>query len=214
MRPLPILLSLTAAAALLAQPAAPAPAAPVAPAAPAALSAQAPTARIGILAAERVIERSSRARKLFAERETLRKTLGDRLQAKHSEIQKLASQLQSPSIGEEGRNNLQKQLRDLDFEEKKLQDDSQGEFERTSQRVINQFQQEIGPIVEAMAKEQNLQVVLTHNQGLMFYVDPAWVIAFTDEVGRRYDAKFEPQPADKPAPKPAAKPAAKPAPKP
>jgi Skp family chaperone for outer membrane proteins len=199
MRLLPILLCLTATAALVAQSAA-----PLAPSAP---SAQSPTPRIGILAAERIIERSSRARKLFSELETLKKTLGDRLQAKRNEIQKLAVQLQSPSIGEDGKNNLQKQLRDLDFEEKKLQDDSQAEYQRTSQRVITQFQQEVAPIVEQMAKEQNLQVVLTLQPGLMFYVDQAWVLGFTDEVGKRYDAKFAtPGDAAKPAPKPAAKP--------
>jgi Skp family chaperone for outer membrane proteins len=164
-----------------------------------------------MLAAERIIDRSTRAHKLFSEREALGKTLNDRLQAKRAEIQKVASQLQSPSISEPGKENLQKQLRDLDFEEKKLQEDSQAEFQRTSQRVITQFQQEIAPIVEEMAKEQNLQVVLTLQPGLMFYVDQAWVLAFTDEVGRRYDAKYEPGAAAQPAAKPAAKTAPKPA---
>jgi len=67
MRLLPILLCLTATAALVAQ-----------PAAPSAPSAQSPTPRVGVLAAERVIERSSRARMLFSELDTLKKTIPER----------------------------------------------------------------------------------------------------------------------------------------
>jgi Skp family chaperone for outer membrane proteins len=148
-----------------------------------------------------------RARKLFSELEALGKTLNDKIQAKRNEITKLTSQLQSPSISEAGKENIQKQLRDLDFEDKKLQDDSQAEFQKTRQRVGNQFQQEIGPIVEELAKEQKLQLVLTYQPGLVAYADQEWVLAFTDEVGKRYDAKFAtPGDAAKPAPKPAAKP--------
>jgi len=189
MRPHHTLLCLTAAVTLVAQPA------------------PAPTPRIGVLAAERIIDRSVRARKLLSELEALGKTLNDKIQAKRNEITKLTSQLQSPSISEAGKENIQKQLRDLDFEDKKLQDDSQAEFQKTRQRVGNQFQQEIGPIVEELAKEQKLQLVLTYQPGLVAYADQEWVLAFTDEVGKRYDAKFAtPGDAAKPAPKPAAKP--------
>jgi len=190
MRPLHLLLCLTAAVTV---------------------AAQEPAPQIRILVPERIIENTARGKKLFAELDTLKKTLGERIQAKHAEIQKLGSQLQSPSISEAGKETIQKQLRDLDFEEKKLQDDSQLEFGRTQQRVVNQFQQELGPLVDELAKEQKLQMVLTYQPGLVAYMDPAWGLAFTDEVGRRYDAKFA---AGAPAPKPAAAPAAKAAPKP
>jgi Skp family chaperone for outer membrane proteins len=193
MRPLHALFCLTATVALVAQPA------------------PDPTPRIGMLAAERIIDRSVRARKLFSELESLKKTLSERIQAKRAEIQKLSSQLQSPSISDAGKENIQKQLRDLDFEEKKLQDDSQAEFQKTQQRVVGQFQQEISPIVEELAKEQKLQLVLTYQPGLVAFADQAWVLNFTDEVGKRYDAKFAPEAAGaKPAAKPAAKAPAKP----
>ena len=61
--------------------------------------------------------------------------------------------------------------------------------------------------MEELAKEQKLQLVLTYQPGLVAYADQEWVLAFTDEVGKRYDAKFAtPGDAAKPAPKPAAKP--------
>lgn len=187
------------------------------------VAAQEPAPRIAMLVPERIVENTARGKKLFAELDTLKKTLDDRIQAKRAEIQKLASQLQSPSISDAGKETIQKQLRDLDFEGKKLQDDSQMEFQRTQQRVVGQFQQELGPLVDDLAKEQKLQMVLTYQPGLVAYMDQAWGLSFTDEVGRRYDAKYAagapaPAPAAKPAagaPKPPAKPAApKAAPKP
>jgi Skp family chaperone for outer membrane proteins len=195
MRPLHSLLCLTAAISLSAQDTAP---------------------RIGMMVPERIIASSAHARKLFAELDNLKKTLDERLQAKSAEIQKVSSQLQSPSISEAGKETLQKQLRDLDFENKKLQDDAQIEFQKTQQRVVGQFQREVSPIVDALAKEQKLQLVLQYQPGLVAYADQAWLLSFSDEIAKRYDAKFETggagaapkAPAAKPAaaPKPAAKP--------
>jgi Skp family chaperone for outer membrane proteins len=184
------------------------------------LAAQDSIPKVGMLVPDRIIENTARGRKLFSELDTLKKTLNERIQAKRGEIQKLSGQLQSPSISESGKETLQRQLRDLDFEEKKLQDDSQAEYQKTQQRVFGQFQQELAPLVDQLAKEQKLQLVLTYQPGLVAYADQAWVLAFTDEVGRRYDAKFAaagaaPAPAAPAAPKPAApKPGAKPAPSP
>ena len=174
------------------------------------LTAQDIQPRIGVLWPDRIIEKTTRGTKLFSELDTLKKTLSDRIQAKRAEIQKLASQMQSPSISEAGKEAIQKQLRDLDFEDKKLQEDSQNEYQRTQQRVVNQFQSEILPLVEALAKEQKLQLVLTYQPGLVAYADQTWIVAFSDEVGKRYDAKFDGKgtaPAAKPA-GPAAKPGA------
>ena len=187
MRPLHSLLCLTAACTLSAQEVAP---------------------RIGMLVPDRIIEKTVRGRKLFSELEGLKKTLGDKIQAKRAEIQKLGSQLQSPSISEAGKESIQKQLRDLDFEDKKLQDDSQAEYQKTQSRVVTQFQQEISPLVDELAKEQKLQLVLTFQPGLVAYADPTWIVAFSDEVAKRYDAKF---PGGAPATAKPAAPGAKPA---
>jgi Skp family chaperone for outer membrane proteins len=154
------------------------------------LAAQDGQPKIGVLVPDRVVEQSVRGRKLFAELDALKKTLSDRIQAKGAELQKLSSQLQSPSISEEGKEKLQKQLRDLDFENKKLQDDSQAEYQKTQQRIVTQFQKELTPFVDALAKEQKFQLVLQYQPGLVAYADQAWLLAFSDEVARRYDAKF------------------------
>lgn len=214
MRPLNLLPSLAAACILAAPMTAP-------------LAAQDTQPRIGMLVPERIISDSARGRRLFSELDNLKKTLQERLDAKGAEIQKLNVQLQSSSISEAGKEAIQKQLRDLDFEGKKLQDDSQQEMQRTQAKVVNQFQRELQPLVEELAKEQKLQLVLQYQPGLVAFAENSWLLAFSDEIAKRYDAKYGPNApiddksaapkpaAPKPAalaPKPAApKPAAKPA---
>lgn len=182
MRPLHMLLCLTAACTLAAQESQP---------------------KIGILVPDRIVESSARGRMLFAKLDDLKQTLGKKLQDKASEIQRLESQLQSPSISNDGKEKIQKQLRDLDFENKKLQDDSNTEFQKTQQQVVSQFQKELGPIVEDLAKEKKLTLVLQYQPGMVAWADQKWLLEFSDEVARRYDAKYPAQGGAAPAaPKP------------
>jgi Skp family chaperone for outer membrane proteins len=168
--------------------------------------------RMTIFLPERVIRDSARGRKIFSELEALKKTLEEKLQAKGLEGQKVQAQLQSPSISDAGREQLTKQYRDLEFEFKKMNEDSQADYAKVQQKVFATFQTEIKPIVDGLAKEQKLQLVLQYQQGLVVFAEEPWVLRFTDEVTKRYDAKYEgaaSAAAEKPAPKPSGKPAPK-----
>jgi Skp family chaperone for outer membrane proteins len=163
---------------------------------------------------------SVHARKLYVEIEVTEKNLQDKLQAKAAEMQQAQQQLQSPGLAPEGREALQKQMRDLEFEGKKLQEDSQAEYNKVRTRVMTQLRTEVTPIVETVAKERKLQVVYQYTEGLVAYADDEWLINFTTEVAKRFDAKYEPgsvtgavKPAGavKPTAPAAHKPAAKPA---
>ena len=174
---------------------------------------EAPIPRIAVFVPDQLIQKSVRGRQLFAELEVTKKNLEERLKAKAEEGQRLTAQLQSPSLSDSGKEQIQKQLRDTDYEFKKLQEDSQGEFQKVQQKVFGQFQQEVGPIVDAVAKEQKVQLVLQYSQGMIAYGEEGWMLTFTNEVAKRYDAKFASTTApaaapEKPAPKPTAKPAA------
>ena len=168
------------------------------------LSAQEAVApRLAIFWPDRIVSKSPRAKKLFSELDVVGKSLQDKIEAKGLEGQKLQSQLQSPSISDAGREQITKQLRDLEYDFKKLQEDSKTDFSKLQKKIFSQFQAEIGPIVDAVAKEQKLQVVLQYQQGLIAFADDAWLGAFNDEVAKRYETM--PAAAAAPAPKPAAK---------
>ncbi len=180
------------------------------------LLAQEPLTRLGVFHPGRVIETSVRAKKVFAELEVLNKTLTEKVKAKAEELQKLEQQIKSPALSEEGRAKLQREFQDGELGFKRLQEDSQAEFQKAEQKAMGQFNQEIGPILMDLAKDLKLQMLFQWNQQIMIPVDAAAISSFSDELAKRYDKKYEngAPDADKSAQKPAAaKSSAKPAPK-
>ena len=159
--------------------------------------------KFAVFVPDQIIQKTVRGRQLFAELEVTKGKLEEKLKAKNDEGAKLQAQLQSPSLSDGGKEQIQKQLRDLEYEFKKMQEDSQQEFQKTQQKVFGQFQQEVGPIVEAVAKEQKLQAVFQYQQGLLAYAEEGWMLVFTNEVAKRYDEKFQTPGAEKAAAKPA-----------
>lgn len=165
--------------------------------------------RFAFFIPDQVMQNSVRAKKVMAELEVLNKTLSDKLRAKAESLQASEQQLKSPGLSEAGRAKLQKDLQEGEGAFKRLQEDSQLEFRKAQDRVFGQFQQEIKPILDELAREQKLHVIFQYQQGMVIPVDEKWLLSFSLELARRYDAKFE-GPGAKPAPeKPAAKPALK-----
>lgn len=163
--------------------------------------------RFAIFSADTVAGGTARGKKMFAELEALGKTLQERIGARVEELKKVDQQLKSPGLSEEGRAKLQRELQDGDLGLKRLQEDSQQEFEKAKQKVMKTFMDEIEPVVKEVAKEMKLQVVFAYQPGLLAWAEDAWLTSFTNEVSKRFEARGG---ASAPAAKPAA-PAAKPA---
>jgi Skp family chaperone for outer membrane proteins len=173
------------------------------------------TARLAIFAPDQVIQTSARGKKLFAEVEAKGKELQERIKAKADELQAKEQQLKSTSLSDEGRDRLKRELQDGELLIRRMQEDSQKEFNKTQEKVMGAFQAEVGPIVKQLSEEWKLQLLFQYGResaGFLLPVDDKWATAFTAEIVKRYDAKF-PEGAAKPAgAKPtAAKPAAAPA---
>jgi Skp family chaperone for outer membrane proteins len=174
----------------------------------AALTAQTPeiaSPRIAFFIPDKVFSTSVRAKKVLAEMEVTGKNLSDRLKVKQDELTKIDSQLKSPGLSDEGRAKLQRDLQDGDTLLRRMQEDSQREFQKVREKCMGQFQTEVGPIIETLAKEWKLQVVMNYTEGMISWVDEPSFVAFSSEISKRYDAKYEGGAA--PAPKPPAAPA-------
>ena len=163
--------------------------------------------RFAVFSPDQLREISVRAKKVFAEAEALQKNLESQEKARVEELQKLDQQLKSPSLSDEGRAKLQRELQDNETTYKRWVEDSQKTLRAAGQKAIGAFQTEVGPIVQEVAKEMKLQAVFQLQQGLLAYADETWIVTFTTEVAKRYDAKFESgaaaaaPAAPKPAPK-------------
>jgi Skp family chaperone for outer membrane proteins len=165
--------------------------------------------KFAVLVPERVIDQSGHCRKLFAGLKIQGEQWQEKLQAKGQEIQAKQQQLQASGLSDDGKDLLQKQIRDLQFEGQKMQEDAKADMGKSQQKALGQFNQDVAPILEQMAKEKGLQAVIQYAPGLFAYLDETVAISFSDEVAKRVDAKF---PADagfgataKPATKPAGK---------
>jgi Skp family chaperone for outer membrane proteins len=166
--------------------------------------------RFAFFSINQLVRSSKKAGAIFSELEITGKTLQEKLKAKGEELQTLQQQLNSPSLDPDKKEALAKKLRDVEFEAKKMQEDSQAEYQRVEKKVGEAITKLAAPIVQELAKEQKLQLVLSDQAlQILSWGDETWMKAFTAEVSKRLD---EAQPAPSAPAKPAAsKPAAKPA---
>lgn len=175
-----------------------------------AASQEAPPPRFGFFSINQLVRLSKKAGAIFSELEITGKGLQEKLQAKGQELQALQQQLNSPSLDPDKKEALAKKFRDAEFEGKKMQEDSQQEYQRVEKKVGEAITKIAAPIVEQLAKEQKLQLVFSDQAiQLISWADTDWMKALTAEVARRLDASA-PAAAAVAAPKPAA-PAARPA---
>jgi Skp family chaperone for outer membrane proteins len=176
-----------------------------------ALAQEAP--RFAFFSINQLVHSSKKAGAIFSELEITGKNLQEKLQAKGQELQTLQQQLNSPSLDPDKKEALAKKYRDAEYEGKKLQEDSQAEYQRVEKKVGEAIAKLSAPIVEQLAKEEKLQMVFSDQAvQILSWGDQTWLKAFTAEVAKRLDASESAAPTVTPkpaAPKPAApKPAA------
>ena len=167
--------------------------------------------RFAFFSINQLVRSSKKAGSVFSELEITGKNLQEKLQAKGQELQTLKGQLDSPSLDPEKKEALAKKFRDVEFEAKKLQEDSQSEYQRIEKKVGEAITKMAAPIVEQLAKEQKLQLVLSDQAvQILSWADESWMKGFTAEVSKRLDATEPAAAAPAAAPKAAApaKPAA------
>jgi Skp family chaperone for outer membrane proteins len=158
--------------------------------------------RFAFFSINQLVHTSKKAGAIFSELEITGKNLQEKLQAKGQELQALQQQLTSPSLDPDKKEALAKKYRDAEYEGKKMQEDSQAEYQRVEKKVGGEIAKLAAPIVEQLAKEQKLQMVLSDQAvQILSWADQDWMKAFTAEVAKRLDASEPAAPA--PAPKPA-----------
>ena len=166
------------------------------------------TPRFAFFSINQLVRTSKKAGAIFSELEITGKNLQEKLQAKGQELQTMQQQLNSPSLDPEKKETLAKKYRDAEYEAKKMQEDSQADYQRIEKKVSEAITKIAAPIVEGLAKEQKLQMVFSDQAvQILSWGDQEWMKAFTAEVAKRLDASEPAAPAAAPA-KPAAKPAA------
>jgi outer membrane protein len=122
--------------------------------------------------------------KLKALTETKQKEIGE----KSKQLQALTTK-RDTSLGvmsEAARAQLDKDIDRLQREIQFAQTNAQAEVQDMNTELMNDFQQKVAPIIEAVAKEKGLYMIFTAESGFA-YVHPG--LNITDDVIKRLDAK-------------------------
>lgn len=146
--------------------------------------------RFAFFSSDYLIQNTAQGKRVFAGAETLGKRLQDALDAKRDELNRINQQLQSSSISEEGRNRLNRELEDGRVAFQRMIEDSREQMQKENDAAFQQLEKEIMPIIEALAKERKLQCVFQFQPGLIAWADQTWLMEFTEELCKRYDAAF------------------------
>ena len=117
--------------------------------------------RFAFFSLNQLVHTSKKAGAIFSELEITGKNLQEKLQAKGQELQALQQQLNSPSLDPDKKEVLAKKYQFAELEGKNMQQESQQEYQKVEKRVGEAITKLAAPIVEQLAKEQKLQMVLS-----------------------------------------------------
>jgi Skp family chaperone for outer membrane proteins len=198
-----------------ARPAQPAPARPATPAPPPAAPATPPApfpagAKIAYVNLQQIANLSAEGKGLTAKVQALMQKKQNEAAAKSkalADAQQKAAQ-SGALMSDTARAALEKDIERMNLEGQRFQQDAQAEINELSQQLQNEFQQKLFPILDLVAKEKGIDLLLSAADAGMVWAAPG--LDLTMDAVKKLDEKMGAKPtAAAPAPAPAV-PATKP----
>jgi outer membrane protein len=189
--------------------------APAAPA-PAAQPAQLPFpagAKYAFVNVQRIAAESAQGKALAARVQALNTQKVNELNDRNKALQTAQQKLESGAsiLSDAARAQLEKDIDRMQTELQRFSDDAQKEVQDLQTELQGEFQQKLGPVIQAVANEKKIEMLFSALDAGLIWADPS--LDLTTDIIRRFDAAAPaPAPAAAAAPRPAA-PAA-PAPRP
>jgi outer membrane protein len=199
----------------VAQATAPAPAAPAAAQAPAEVPFPA-GAKYAFVNIQRVAAESQQGKALSSRVQALNNQKLTELNDKNKALQTSQQKLDSGAsvLSDVARAQLEKDIDKQQTEIQRFTDDAQKDVQDLQNQLQGEFQQKLGPVVDQLAREKNLEILFSALDAGIIWANPG--LDLTSEVIRRFDAAAPaaaPAPtAGAPAPRPPAPAAAAPRP--
>jgi outer membrane protein len=184
---------------------APAPAAPTTPPAPFPAG-----AKIAYVNLQQIANLSAEGKGLTAKVQALMQKKQNEAQAKSKALADAQQKLSQSSalMSDTARAALEKDIERMNVEGQRFQQDAQAEINELSQQLQNEFQQKLFPILDLVAKEKGIDLLLSAADAGMVWAAPG--LDLTMDAVKKLDEKVGAKPAAAaPAPAPAA-PATKP----
>ena len=156
-------------------------------AAPSAFAQQAaePT-RVAVIDIDRIAQESARGQAMFTELQSMQEEILRGRQSREQEIRDLTNRAQSQLLSAEARADLTRDIERKNTDLQRWLEDQQRSFNDQQTTGFTSLEQALGPVVEEVARERNIQLILRVTPGLTFIMDPA--LDISSEVITRFNA--------------------------
>ena len=156
-------------------------------AAPSAFAQQAaePT-RVAVIDIDRIAQESARGQVMFTELQSMQEEILRGRQQREQEIRDLTNRAQSQLLSAEARADLTRDIERKNTDLQRWLEDQQRAFNDSQTTGFTSLEAALGPVVEEVAREQNIQLILRVTPGLTFIMDPA--LDISSEVITRFNA--------------------------
>ena len=145
--------------------------------------------RVAVIDIDRIAQESARGQAMFTELQTMQEEILRGRQSREQEIRDLTNRAGSQLLSAEARADL---TRDIERQQTDLQrwlEDQQRAFNDKQTTGFTSLEAALGPVVEEVAGERNIQLILRVTPGLTFIMDPA--LDISSEVITRFNALNE-----------------------
>ncbi len=146
--------------------------------------------KIAIVDIQLIMQQSKAGVKAVGELETLQKNSISKVQAKKSEVEKLAADInkQKASLSQTALQNKNIELNKKSVELERLQNDLNAEFQNTYAMKLEEVARELEPVLNDYAKEKGFDIVFIKQPGVMAYASDT--VDITSDVISRFDIKW------------------------
>jgi Skp family chaperone for outer membrane proteins len=127
--------------------------------------------KIAVINIDRVAAESNAGKELFDRLKEENDKLAVERARREQEIRELSSKLTSEVLSADAQGRLQREIERKRTEAQRWLEDAQAEFQEKQQEEEAAFQAKLGPIVEAVAREQGIGLILRDTPGLTFVLD-------------------------------------------
>jgi outer membrane protein len=114
------------------------------------------------------------------------KKLGD-LNSQNKQLEAAQQKLNSGGLlSEDARATTQKEVERLQVQIQRLQQDAEAEMQELQQQLQLDFQRKLSPIIQAVATEKGVHILLSQTDAGMVWADPG--LDLTNDIIKRFDA--------------------------
>jgi outer membrane protein len=154
-----------------------------------------PVPKIGVIEVQRIVQESAVGKESLARVQKVQQGKQDDLVKRQKELRDLEQKIQDQgkSLSEDAMEKLQKDYQSKALELKRAQDDAQRDLEEAQRKELGELERRVMPVIDAVAKEQGLQLVFNKFQSGLLYADQN--IDITEAVIAKFNTQIAAPPA-------------------